>query len=96
VIVVSLRYLKSSEVILENRSSHLEFLQKYYDLGIFLTSGRLNSGNGGIILATGKSRDELIEIFTEDSFFQNGCAEYQYFEFTPNNSRADLKILLGL
>jgi hypothetical protein len=39
---------------------------------------------GGIILAQGESGSEIAALLSEDPFQQEGCADYEVFEFTPN------------
>jgi uncharacterized protein YciI len=92
---VVLRYLVPIEVIDMHRKSHLEFLDKYYQENVFITSGRQTNNNGGIIIARNVTRPELLKIFEEDSFQQHNCAEYQLFEFTPNKSHPDFAHFLN-
>jgi uncharacterized protein YciI len=79
--IVLLRYLVPLEQILEIRPSHLEFLDRYYEKGIFMVSGPQIPRSGGVIIAQIKDRSDLEDVLKEDPFYQKGFAEYQIFQF---------------
>lgn len=85
IFIVVLRYLVNMDIINATRPSHLEFLKKYYDEGVFFASGRQNSGSGGIILARAEDRKTLLSILHQDPFYTKNLAELQVFDFTPHN-----------
>jgi uncharacterized protein YciI len=92
--VVILKYIVSIEEIDHHRPAHLEYLQKYYDEGVFLASGRQVPKFGGIILAKTTDRKKLYEILSEDPFHKHLCAEYQVNEFAVNNYTDSFKSFL--
>ena len=92
--VVILRYLVPSEAVEPHRKSHIEFLNQYYDSGLFVASGRQVPGNGGIILAKSDNRKALEEILQQDPFSIHRLAEYQIFEFTPSRHSEAFKAVL--
>ena len=67
---------------------HVRFLKKYYASGNFLVSGRKIPRDGGIILAVGKSRQEIEAIVKEDPFHAHGLADFRIIEFRASQ-RAD-------
>lgn len=77
------RYLKSPEEVAAVTPRHREWLDQRYRSGLFLVSGRQQSGQGGIILARAGSQAELEAVFEQDPFVQEGCSEYSYTPFTP-------------
>ena len=63
--------------------SHIDFLQKHYDLGFFIMSGPISPRTGGIIIADCASAKQVDEIIKQDPFYQNSIAEYSVTEFIP-------------
>jgi uncharacterized protein YciI len=82
--VIVSKYLKPVEQVDENYPQHAAWLQSYYDSGMLLGSGRRIPAVGGVILARGESREEILDWLAEDPFVKAGCAEYEVYEFTPN------------
>ena len=77
-------YLKPVDQVDALYAEHAAWLQTLYDSGRVLGSGRRNPSIGGLILARGKSREEIEEVWNHDPFVQHGCAHYTIYEFTPN------------
>ncbi len=69
---------------------HIRFLQKNYDLGNFLMSGRRIPRTGGIIVARAESEDNVWEILREDPFYVNGVAEYEVIPFIASMTTPEL------
>jgi uncharacterized protein YciI len=55
-----------------------------------LISGRKIPRDGGIILALGKSREEIETIMREDPFFKHGLAEFKVIEFRASQRADDI------
>ncbi len=81
--VVTSRYLKPADEIAAVTPRHREWLDQHYRSGLFLVSGRMLSGEGGVLLVRAESQAELENVFAEDPFVQAGCSEYSYTAFTP-------------
>jgi uncharacterized protein YciI len=81
--VVITRYLKNIEIINENRPAHVDFLNKYYEKGKILLSGRQNPLTGGLLLVNAESREEVEQIIQEDPFYKNKLIEINIHEFEP-------------
>ena len=81
--MITSRYLKPAEEVAAVTPSHREWLDGHYRSGLFLVSGRMVSGQGGVILAKAESQSELEAIFAQDPFVLEGCSEYSYVAFTP-------------
>lgn len=69
---------------------HVAFLKKYYAAGNFLVSGRKIPRDGGIILAVGRSRQEIEAIAAEDPFVTHGLADVRVIEFRASQRASDL------
>lgn len=70
--------------------AHMKYLRKYYASGHFLVSGRKIPRDGGIILAVGKSREEIEAIAREDPFLARGVAEGRVVEFRASQKADDM------
>ena len=60
---------------------HSAWVQRHYESGRFLVSGRREPPIGGIIVARASSEQELREVLTTDPLQQMGLAEYEVFAF---------------
>ncbi len=56
-------------------------MQRQYESGRFLVSGRREPPIGGIIVARASSEQELREVMTTDPYHQKGLTEYDIFAF---------------
>ena len=88
--VVELIYKADLEEIDARMRAHMAFLNKQYAAGRFLISGRKVPRDGGIILALGKSRDEIETIMREDPFCKHGLAEFRIIEFRASQRADDI------
>lgn len=84
--IAVLEYLVPYEQISIHRPKHLEFLKKYYDQKIFITSGPQVPKTGGIIMARCETKDQFDNILKEDPYFINKLASYKTYEFVPNEN----------
>ena len=92
--VVVLKYIAPLEEIDACRPKHLQFLDRYYDEGIFIASGRQVPIKGGIILAKCSSKIDLEQIMEQDPFLVEKLAECQIYEFTATKSSDLFKKML--
>lgn len=77
------KYIKGLEEVERFLDAHREYLNKFYQSGDFIVSGRQVPRTGGIILCKAASREAAEKIFVQDPFHTNGIAEYQLIEFVP-------------
>ena len=89
--VIELIYKADLTAIDAHMKAHVAFLKKYYASGHFLVSGRKIPRDGGIILAVGKSRDEIEAIASEDPFCRHGLAEVRIIEFRASQRACDIQ-----
>lgn len=76
-------------------SDHVDYLNKYYDNGTFILSGRKKPRTGGVILANADSRERLDEIVSEDPFYQHQLADYTVIEFESSKAAEGLEGLIA-
>jgi uncharacterized protein YciI len=86
--VIELVYKAGLSEIDAHMRAHVAFLNKYYASGNFLASGRKIPRDGGIILAVGKSKEQIESIIREDPFFHHGLADFRIIQFRVSQ-RAD-------
>jgi uncharacterized protein YciI len=89
--VIELVYTAELSAIDAHMAAHVKFLKKYYASGNFLVSGRKIPRDGGIILAVGKSRDEIERIVDEDPFHVHGLADFRIIEFRASQRADDIQ-----
>jgi uncharacterized protein YciI len=90
VFVIELIYKADLEEIDAQMRPHMAFLKRHYATGTFLISGRKIPRDGGIILAAGKTREEIEAIMREDPFCKNGLAELRVIEFRASQRAEDI------
>jgi uncharacterized protein YciI len=89
--VVELIYKADLEEIDARMRDHMAWLRKHYAAGTFVVSGRKIPRDGGIILAVGKSRDEIEAVMKEDPFCKQGLADFRVIEFRVSQRAHDIQ-----
>ena len=93
--VVELLYKADLSRIDAHMAAHVKFLKKHYASGHFVVSGRKIPRDGGIIIAVGKSRDEIAAIMAEDPFCAHGLADVRIIEFRASQKADDPAALIA-
>jgi uncharacterized protein YciI len=88
--VIELTYKTDLKDIDAHMAAHVKFLKKYYAAGTFLVSGRKIPRDGGIILAVGKSKQEIETLIKEDPFHRHGLAHFRVIEFRASQRADDM------
>jgi uncharacterized protein YciI len=94
VFVITLTYLVDLSDVDAALADHGAWLDRQYEDGVFIASGRQVPRVGGVILATGLSRDDLGRRLAEDPFHQRGIAGYTVTEFIVSRVRKGSEDLL--
>lgn len=81
--IALLTYKTSIDQVDEYLEEHNRYLDKNYQLGNFIFSGRRNPRIGGLILINQSAKEQVMETIAEDPFYKHGIAEYELIEFTP-------------
>ncbi len=92
--IVQLDYKTSLVEVDKYLQAHREFLDYYYQQGLFLISGPRKPRTGGIIIAMTKDRDYLEAILKEDPYHKADIADYSILEFIPVKHRDELTSLI--
>ena len=78
--IANLKYKKSTEVL----EAHLEYLDKYFEKGKFICTGKKSFPElGGVILFDSNNLEEAKKILYEDPFYIEEIADYEIIEFKP-------------
>ena len=88
--LIELTYKADLKEIDAHMAAHVVFLKKHYAAGHFLVSGRKIPRDGGIILAVGKTRQQIQAIIEEDPFYQRGLADFRIVEFRASQRAPDM------
>jgi len=75
------RYQRPLDEVNRSLAQHGAWVQRQYESGRFLVSGRCDPPTGGVIVARAASEQELRAVLTTDPFQQGGLAEYEFFAF---------------
>ncbi len=92
--IINLTYKTSLETVDQFLEEHVEYLNKQYEMGNFLASGRKIPRTGGIILSKIADKTELQKIIEQDPFKINDLADYELTEFIPSKTCEKLKFLM--
>ncbi len=92
--IISLTYKSSIENVEQLIPQHTIFLNKHYESGQFIASGRKEPRTGGIIIAKTASKKEVEKIITEDPFYIHEVADYTITEFIPSKYNENFKIFI--
>lgn len=93
--IVELIYKADLAAIDAQMRAHMVFLKKHYAAGTFVVSGRKIPRDGGIIIATAKSRAEIEAIVKDDPFVKLGLAEFRVIEFRASQRADDVDALIA-
>ena len=82
--IANLKYKKSTEEVNKVLEAHLEYLDKYFEKGKFICTGKKSFPElGGVILFDSNNLEEAKKILYEDPFYIEEIADYEIIEFKP-------------
>jgi uncharacterized protein YciI len=82
--VVMLRFAANRHSAGEHLPAHNEWIRSGFDDGVFLLTGSMGSGDGGIILAVESSTDRLVNRLAQDPFVAHGVVAIELIRIEPN------------
>lgn len=92
--IITLKYIAPLDQLDSRMAEHMAFLRKHYKENRFLASGRQVPRTGGIILALGKSTDEIESVMRQDPFCAHGLAEFTVTEFLNSQMHPEFKKMM--
>jgi uncharacterized protein YciI len=90
------RYVKPLDEVNRLLPAHREFLDRYYEAGLFIASGPIEPRTGGVILTVDAPRDTIDQALAEDPFYLEGVSEYEIIEFKATKHAARFAEALAL
>ena len=82
--IANLKYKKSIEEVNKVLEAHLEYLEKQFEKGKFICTGKKSFPElGGVILFDSNNLEEAKKILYEDPFYIEEIADYEIIEFQP-------------
>jgi uncharacterized protein YciI len=93
--VITLQYRKPLKEIDAAMTAHVAFLNKHYEQGDFLVSGRQEPRVGGIILSRGKDRAAVERMMQADPLVKKGLATAEVVEFKASQTAKGLTRYFG-
>ena len=82
--IANLKYKKSIEKVNKVLEAHLEYLDKYFEKGKFICTGKKSFPElGGVILFDSNNLEEAEKILYEDPFYIEEIADYEIIQFQP-------------
>lgn len=94
--LVNLTYIVPLDEVDRHLQGHKAFLNDLYDRNKLLLSGRKQPRTGGLLLLMAEGRSEAEALLSQDPFWQNKLASYEFIEFAPTGSAAELRGVLNL
>ncbi|MCU4483207.1 YciI family protein [Acinetobacter ursingii] len=91
--IVSLNYIKPLNEVDALIQPHIDWLNRYFAEGLFISAGRKQPRTGGVILVKTMSREQLEHILQQDPFQQ--VADYQITEVTFSKTGPEFEQLLN-
>ena len=73
-------------------ADHRAWLDQHFQSGLFITSGPQDPRTGGLILARGESREQLLDLMQQDPFAKAGVADYTIVAFKPVKRSQDINL----
>ncbi|WP_431988215.1 YciI family protein [Streptomyces parvulus] len=89
--VLELSYTAPLEAVDAVLPDHVAWLDELYERGVFLTSGRKEPRDGGVIVAVAGDRARMEEIAAGDPFVRAGVCEYRVTEFVATKTAPALE-----
>ncbi|MFE9096577.1 YciI family protein [Streptomyces sp. NPDC007264] len=88
--ILELTYIAPAERVDEALADHVAWLDRQYEAGVFLASGRKVPRDGGVIVAVGESRAAVETLMATDPCVVEGVAEYRIIEFLATKTAPPL------
>lgn len=88
-------YNRPIEEVDQLLEEHKAWIMKNFEAGRILLTARQVPLVGGIILATGGTKEDMVAMLDEDPFKRSGMAEYEVLEYAPVRAAEGVEGLIG-
>lgn len=93
--VITLRFSANKAQAPALMQSHNDWIRHGFDDGVFLMTGSLKPGLGGVVLAHGVTRDEIEARLQDDPFVAQDVVTAEIFDIAPGRADERLGFLLA-
>ena len=83
VCLILITYVVALDEVDRHMKPHIDWLERGYDEGLFLLSGRRNPRTGGVIVCRGR-KAEVEALAASDPFVTSGAATIEVIEFNAS------------
>ncbi len=94
VCLILIHYVVPLDEVDRHMTAHIEWLERGYDEGLFLMSGRRNPRTGGVIVSRGR-KAEVEALAASDPFVTGGAATIDVVEFNASWAADPIGALLA-
>ncbi|MFD1662284.1 YciI family protein [Streptomyces caeni] len=88
--ILELTYVAPAERVDAALADHVAWLERQYEAGVFLASGRKVPRDGGVIVAVGENRAAMETLVASDPFVVGKVADYRIIEFLATKTAPPL------
>lgn len=88
--IVLLKYIKPLDIVDLALPDHVDWLNKQYEAGCFLASGKMVPREGGVIIVRPMPRGKLDALLAGDPFVAQKLATYEVVEFRATRTSPEL------
>lgn len=93
--IAILTYIRPLEEVDALIPEHVRFLDRHYDEGLFVASGRRVPRTGGVILIASDNREGVQTVLSQDPFAVGKVATYELIEFAPTKMKSGFEQFTG-
>ncbi|MCX8738358.1 hypothetical protein J3U56_03320 [Gilliamella sp. B2824] len=94
--IFSITYLKPISEVEKYLPQHIDYLERHYQSGHFIASGRKVPRIGGVILCRAKNKEQALTIMQKDPFYIYQIAQYELLEFIPTKFAKEFEVFISL
>jgi uncharacterized protein YciI len=88
--ILELTYIAPTQSVDAHLADHITWLDRQYEAGIFIASGRKVPRDGGVIVAVGDDREAIEALAATDPFAVEKVADYRIVEFLATKTASPL------
>ncbi|MCX8726428.1 YciI family protein [Gilliamella sp. B2838] len=94
--IFSITYLKPISEVEKYLPQHIDYLERHYQSGHFIASGRKVPRIGDVILCRAENKEQALTIMQKDPFYIYQIAQYELIEFIPTKFAKEFEVFISL
>lgn len=92
--IFSITYLKPISEVEKYLPQHIDYLERHYQSGHFIASGRKVPRIGGVILCRAENKEQALTIMQKDPFYIYQIAQYELIKFIPTKFAKEFEVFI--